>query len=61
MAMGQGATMALPIWAYFMKKVYKDVSLGYSKDASFGVPEDFNPCQKEIEDDGDADIDDVFE
>ncbi len=26
--MGQGATMALPIWAYYMQKVYADESLG---------------------------------
>ena len=28
MSMGQGATMALPIWAIFMKKIYADPSLG---------------------------------
>lgn len=61
MAMGQGATMALPIWAYFMTKVYRDKSLGYSKDATFGVPEDFNPCQKDPDADENSDIDDVFE
>lgn len=44
MQMGQGATMALPIWAYFMKKVYRDKSLGYDPDAKFVVPEGFNPC-----------------
>ena len=61
MAMGQGATMALPIWAYFMTKVYRDKSLGYSQDATFGVPEDFNPCQKDPDADENSDIDDVFE
>ncbi|RLD31047.1 MAG: penicillin-binding protein, partial [Bacteroidetes bacterium] len=29
--LGQGANMALPIWALFMKKVYNDPSLGISK------------------------------
>lgn len=29
---GQGATMALPIWAIFMKKCYKDTTLHVSKD-----------------------------
>ena len=29
--LGQGANMALPIWALFMKKVYADPSLGISK------------------------------
>ena len=30
--LGQGANMALPIWAIYMKKVYADASLGISKD-----------------------------
>jgi penicillin-binding protein 1A len=29
--LGQGANMALPIWAYYMKKVYADLSVGISK------------------------------
>ena len=37
MRMGQGATMALPIWAYFMKKVYRDISLPYSPTATFDL------------------------
>ena len=62
MSMGQGATMALPIWAYYMKKVYADKSLGYSPDVKFDVPEDFNPCQSEGENDIDEfGIDEVFE
>lgn len=44
MSMGQGATMALPIWAIFMKKVYADVSLGYSPEVKFDIPADYNPC-----------------
>ena len=43
-SMGQGATMALPIWAYYMKLVYADKSLGYSPEAKFDIPKDFNPC-----------------
>ena len=35
MRMGQGATMALPIWAYFMKKVFADTSLPYDPNATF--------------------------
>lgn len=31
-AYGQGATMALPIWAIFMRKCYEDESLNISKD-----------------------------
>ncbi|MDK2909624.1 MAG: penicillin-binding protein [Bacteroidales bacterium] len=30
--LGQGASMALPIWAYFMQKVYADPTLGIRKD-----------------------------
>ena len=30
-SLGQGANMALPIWAIYMKKVYDDPSLDYSK------------------------------
>jgi penicillin-binding protein 1A len=29
--LGQGANMALPIWALYMQKVYNDPSLNYSK------------------------------
>ncbi|MCI5931502.1 MAG: transglycosylase domain-containing protein [Prevotella sp.] len=47
MRMGQGATMALPIWAYFMKKVYRDRSLPYNPEATFNVPADYNPCAKD--------------
>ena len=35
---GQGASMALPIWALYMKKNYADEELGISKDA-FEEPE----------------------
>lgn len=35
---GQGATMALPVWALFMKKCYTDKTLDISKDA-FSKPE----------------------
>ena len=64
MAMGQGATMALPIWAYYMIKVYRDKSLGYSPKATFGMSEDYNPCSKDDMEGGensDMDIDEVFE
>ena len=64
MTMGQGATMALPIWAYYMIKVYRDKSLGYSPKATFGMSEDYNPCSKDDMEGGensDMDIDEVFE
>lgn len=44
-SMGQGATMALPIWAYYMQQVYADKSLGYSDDAKFDIPKDFDYCE----------------
>lgn len=61
MRMGQGATMALPIWANFMKRVYKDASLGYKPDASFGLPEGYNPCARDDQDIDEFGIDEVYE
>lgn len=46
MSMGQGATMALPIFGYFMTKVYRDAMLPYTQDEKFDIPEDFDPCDK---------------
>jgi penicillin-binding protein 1A len=39
MDMGQGATMALPIYALFMQKVYADKSLGITQADEFELPE----------------------
>ena len=61
MAMGQGATMALPIWAYYMKKVYRDRALGYNNKVSFGLPEGFDPCPKQDADNTAYQIDEVYE
>ena len=47
MAMGQGASMALPIYGRFMAKVYADRSLPYRQDATFKFPDDVNLCAKE--------------
>lgn len=44
MSMGQGATMALPIWANYMKKVYADKSLGYKNTEKFNIPKTFELC-----------------
>ena len=38
------------VWAYYMKKVYDDKSLGYSTSATFDLPADFNPCNKMFQD-----------
>jgi penicillin-binding protein 1A len=44
MAIGQGANMALPIFAKFMKKVYADKTLPYRETESFYYPESYDPC-----------------
>ena len=59
--MGQGANMALPIWAYYMKKVFADRSLGYDPNEKFNIPEDFNPCASEFDDYVPGGIEEVFE
>ena len=61
MRMGQGATMALPIWAYFMKKVYRDKTLPYDPEAKFDLPEGFDGCAHKAEDDMEYGIDEVYE
>lgn len=43
MAEGQGASMALPIYALYMQKVFADTTLGYSENEQFDVPEWFDP------------------
>ena len=48
MALGQGARAALPIYGFYMQKVYNDSKLPYSQDTKFDFPADFNPCQDEI-------------
>lgn len=48
MAYGQGASMALPIWAYYMQKIYKDSTLDYSTSVPFDLPKDFVPCDKSM-------------
>lgn len=65
MAMGQGATMALPVFALYMQRVYKDKRLGYNQNAVFDMPAGYNPCVADESglqdlDDGTS-IEDVFE
>lgn len=38
MAEGQGASMALPIWAEYMKRVYADSTLHYADTTHFSIP-----------------------
>lgn len=60
---GQGASMALPIWAIYMNKVFVDPDLGYDQSDTFDLPDDFNPCEDKLLDDYDIQIglDDVFD
>lgn len=62
MQMGQGATMALPVWAYYMKKIYKDKRLNYNEQQVFDVGEDFNPCLANQDDMTEVyDIEEIYE
>ena len=61
MSMGQGATMALPIWAYFMQQVFADHRLGYTQSATFAIPNGFDPCAKDEGGMGEYGIDEVYE
>lgn len=49
MAFGQGASMALPIWAKYMNKVFADPELGYSQEDRFTFPSGFDPCHDDSE------------
>ena len=65
MAMGQGATMALPVFALYMQRVYADKHLGYNPNAVFDMPEGYNPCvidESGLQDASDGvSIEDIFE
>jgi penicillin-binding protein 1A len=64
MAWGQGAAMALPIFAIYMQKIYKDKRLGYNEEAVFDLPNGYDPCVMEesgLSDLGDESIEEVFE
>jgi len=64
MTYGQGASMALPIFALYMKKVYEDASLPYTQEDQFDIPAAFDPCHSEDDMqmvDGPDDDDEIFE
>ena len=61
MSMGQGATMALPIFAYYMQKIYQDKQLGYNENAVFDMPDGYDPCSYADEALETNDIEDIFE
>ena len=44
MAFGQGARASLPIYGYYMQKVYGDKTLPYRQETKFQFPSDFSPC-----------------
>jgi penicillin-binding protein 1A len=44
MTLGQGAAAALPVWALYMQKVFKDKTLGYSEEEKFNIPSTWTPC-----------------
>lgn len=64
MTYGQGASLALPIWGMYMKKVYDDPALGYSQQERFKLPEGFDPCAGSETPDGEvteeSGLDDLF-
>ena len=63
MRMGQGATAALPVWAYFMKKVFADPDLPYDESVPFEIPADFDPCYSAgtAEENAESSIEEVYE
>ncbi len=40
MSLGQGSHAAMPIWALFMKKIYRDPLYKYSRYSTFDIPQD---------------------
>ncbi len=61
MTYGQGASSALPIFAYFIKKVYKDNSLPYRDTDVFDIPAGFDACIQETDNSDGVSVEDVFE
>lgn len=48
MALGQGASMALPIYAKFIQKVYADKTLPYNEEEIFPYPDNYDPCNSQF-------------
>jgi len=61
MDMGQGATMALPVFAYYMQQIYADAQIGINESAVFDMPEGYNPCSYIDDALGDNEIEEIFE
>ena len=45
MSQGQGSAMALPIFALYMQKIYKDETLPYNEDEQFDIPDWYDPTE----------------
>ena len=50
MGYGQGARAAMPVYQKFMNKVYRDGRFGINQEQKFEEPENFDPCQDELND-----------
>ncbi len=48
MAQGQGASMALPIYGKYIRRVYDDPSLPYTENSRFEFPDGINLCHSEF-------------
>jgi penicillin-binding protein 1A len=62
MSVGQGASMALPIWALYMQKLYNDSTLGYVDSTHFDIPQKYleqYQC-REVPAASDTSSDDIF-
>lgn len=51
MAQGQGASMALPIYGKYIRRVYDDPSLPYTQDTRFEFPAGIDLCEGNTQDD----------
>ncbi|MCL2413965.1 MAG: transglycosylase domain-containing protein [Bacteroidales bacterium] len=59
---GQGARMAMPIWARFMQRVYRNQSINLYQ-GPFATPPGINynfNCEEVYQDDGEDEFDDIF-
>ena len=60
-SIGQGANMALPIWAYYMQKVFADKTLDYDPEEKFDLPSGYDPCASTQDRFGLGGIEEVYE
>ena len=59
---GQGASMALPIWALYMNKVYANQELGYIQSEKFEIPKNFTIIDGCLQEKGDPEaIDEILD